>query len=203
MSTWAILLAAGSGTRFGSRKQDFNVDGKPLWRWSYETLFACDFDGVIVVGADLPGAIAGGIRRQDSVAAGLEAIPDDCSLVVVHDAARPMMSRELVARVIDRCRVGDVDGVVPGLPVADTIKVIEGDMVDHTPDRAALVVAQTPQAFRADVLRSAHAEIVEDVTDDASMLELAGFSVAVVSGDERNIKITFPHDLHLLGLETP
>lgn len=201
MSTWVILLAAGSGTRFGGRKQDELVGGKPLWRWSYDALMAAGPEGIVIVGdgldTDIP-TVTGGPRRQDSVAAGLAAIPESCQYVLVHDAARPAVSTELVTSVRERLKLGDVDGVIPALPVTDTIKRLEAGLVVETLDRSSLVTVQTPQAFRADALRQAHAQIREDVTDDASMLEKAGMSVSTVAGDERNLKVTYPNDLDRL-----
>lgn len=195
MSVWAILLAAGNGTRFGGRKQDIDLSGKPLWRWSYEALEASRVQGIVIVGEGIPGGVPGGERRQDSVAAGLSRVPIDADIVLVHDAARPLLHADLVNRVLDRCEVGDVDGVVPALSVTDTIKETADDMVIRTLDRDRLVAVQTPQAFRASVLRQCHDGVQTDVTDDASMLELAGYRVAVVAGDPRNLKVTHPADV--------
>ena len=112
----------------------------------------------------------------------------------MHDAARPFASADLFRSVIDAVRSG-ADGVVPALPVADTIKVVSPDgRVLHTPDRASLVSIQTPQAFRAQVLRAVHAAGGEG-TDDASLVEAHGYSVITVPGERRNRKITHPDDL--------
>lgn len=197
MSTWAILLAAGSGSRFGSRKQDIDLSGKPLWRWSYDALEASPVHGIVVVGEGIPDGVPGGERRQDSVAAGLSVVPTDAEIVLVHDAARPALSVDLVARVLERCEVGDVDGVVPVLPVTDTIKVIDEGIVVRTLDRDRLVTVQTPQAFRASTLRQCHEDVQQDVTDDASMLEMAGYRVAVVAGEPQNLKVTHRTDVVL------
>lgn len=195
MSTWAILLAAGSGTRFGGRKQDVSLAGKPLWRWSYDVLEASKVDGIVVVGDGIPHSVPGGKRRQDSVAAGLAAVPADAAIILVHDAARPAVSLELVERVLTRCERGDIDGVVPALEVTDTIKVADGEAVVRTLDRENLVTIQTPQAFRASTLRRCHEAVQEDVTDDASMLEMAGYAVVVVAGEPQNLKVTHQSDL--------
>lgn len=198
MSTWVILLAAGSGTRFGGRKQDELVGKRPLWRWSYDSIVAAEVDGVVVVGdgldVDTP-VVAGGTRRQDSVAAGLAAVPEHCEFVLVHDAARPAVSPALISAVLNRLKQGDVQGVVPALAVTDTIKVVSNELVVSTPDRTSLVAVQTPQGFRTDVLRRCHAETLGDVTDDASMLEAMGYRVAVVPGEAPNMKVTRREDL--------
>ena len=155
-------------------------------------------DGVVVVvpaaDAEHERGVAGGETRSASVRAGLAAVPDDADIVCVHDAARPMAGPELYQRVIAAVR-GGADGAVPAVPVSDTIKVVAGDgSVVTTPDRATLVAVQTPQAFRADMLRKAHAEGHEG-TDDASLVEAIGGRVVTVSGDISNRKITDRADL--------
>jgi 2-C-methyl-D-erythritol 4-phosphate cytidylyltransferase len=117
--------------------------------------------------------------------------------VVVHDAARPLAGAELVATVLARLEHGDVDGVVPVLPVRDTIKRVEGDLVMTTLTREGLVTVQTPQAFRRSVLWEAHAGSDRDAPDDAALVEQAGGKVAVVEGDPRNLKITYAEDLRI------
>jgi len=197
LSTWAILLAAGSGRRFGGSKQHYELAGKPLWRWSYDMLDAAGLEGIVVVASDIEGAVLGGSRRQDSVAAGLGAVPQSARYILVHDAARPGASADLVHRVLERLQRGDVDGVVPALRVTDTIKQTDGDRIVTTLDRDLLVSVQTPQGFAADALRACHA-VRDDQsidTDDASMLEARGYRVAMVEGEVRNFKVTFPEDL--------
>jgi 2-C-methyl-D-erythritol 4-phosphate cytidylyltransferase/2-C-methyl-D-erythritol 2,4-cyclodiphosphate synthase len=125
-------------------------------------------------------------------------IPDSVSAVVVHDAARPLAGPDLVGRVLERLAVGDVAGVVPGVPVRDTLKQVGEDRVVVTIDRDALISVQTPQAFRVAALRAAHAVDDEDASDDASLLERAGESVAWVEGDPGNLKVTYPDDLRVL-----
>ncbi len=155
-------------------------------------------DGVVVVvpasDAVAERAIAGGNSRSASVRAGLAAVPDDATIVCVHDAARPLASPAVYERVIAAVAAG-ADAAVPGIPVADTIKVVEANgTVVATPDRSTLVAVQTPQAFRASVLRAAHAG-GGDATDDAALIEQAGGTVVVVEGDHLNRKITLPDDL--------
>lgn len=228
---WAVLLAAGSGTRMGAalaelagpaRKQYLEHEGAPLFWKSARTFarVACvrglvfvfppqDLERMreVVAGLDaaeslgLPWrACAGGVRRQDSVRLGLDALPGECAAVLVHDTARPFAGAELVRRVALGLR--DFSAVIPGVAVTDTIKRVDSNnIVEDTPERAALRAVQTPQGFRLEPLRNAH-EMAEvegwDVTDDAMLMERAGHRVAVVDGEERNVKITTPADLDLL-----
>jgi 2-C-methyl-D-erythritol 4-phosphate cytidylyltransferase len=154
-------------------------------------------DGVVIVAppqdAAREGAVAGGATRSDSVRAGLAVVPEDATIIVVHDAARPLASVELYRRAIDAVHSG-ADAAIPGIPVTDTIKVVADGVVVSTPDRSALVAVQTPQAFRAGVLRAAH-EAGGDATDDAALVEGLGGVVAVVAGETTTRKITVPEDL--------
>lgn len=193
---WAILVAAGTGARFGGAKHTAELDGLALWEHAENALRAGGVDEVVIVG-DRPGWVAGGERRRDSVANGLARVPDDVTYVLVHDAARPLASSDLVERVISRLVAGDAAGVVPAVPVRDTLKQTNDDAVVVTVDRSALVAVQTPQGFRADVLRRAHATGDEDATDDAMLLESIGEVVVTVPGEPDNLKITFPGDLDL------
>jgi 2-C-methyl-D-erythritol 4-phosphate cytidylyltransferase len=204
-SVWTIVVAAGSGSRFGAEKQFQLLDGRRV------VDLACDAarqasDGVVVVlpSADAAGswqprsraerAVAGGATRSESVRAGLVAVPAEAGVICVHDAARPLASGELFSRVIEAIRDG-ADGAVPAIAVTDTIKVVdESGTVTATPDRSALVAVQTPQAFGARALRSAH-EAGGDGTDDAALVERDGGRVVVVPGEPWNRKITDPDDL--------
>jgi 2-C-methyl-D-erythritol 4-phosphate cytidylyltransferase len=142
-------------------------------------------------GADV--VVAGGSTRSESVRAGLGSIPADAEVVVVHDAARPLASVALFAAVLDAVVAG-ADGAIPGLPLTDTVKQVDSDVVVATLDRSTLVTVQTPQAFRATALRAAHGNGA-DATDDAALLERAGCRVVVVDGEATNLKITDPSDL--------
>jgi 2-C-methyl-D-erythritol 4-phosphate cytidylyltransferase len=193
-SVWGLLLAAGRGTRFGGPKHDVEMDGIPIWRQSERALLDGGVDHLIVVG-DFDGAVPGGDRRRDSVASGLAAISNHVGFVLVHDAARPLVTADLVRSVIDRLLVGDVAGVVPAVPVRDTLKRVSGDIVVETVDRSELVAVQTPQGFDLEMLRSAHAQVATDATDDASMVEAIGGVIAIVDGDPANLKVTYPEDL--------
>jgi 2-C-methyl-D-erythritol 4-phosphate cytidylyltransferase len=144
-------------------------------------------------GADV--VVEGGSSRTESVRCGLAAVPEEAEVIVVHDAARPLASDALFRAVIGAVATGGADGAIPGLPLSDTIKVVDGaHTVTATLDRAALVAVQTPQAFSAGLLRRAHAGGAE-ATDDAALLEALGATVRVVPGDPRNLKITTPTDL--------
>ena len=202
MSTWAIVVAAGTGTRFGGAKQFAPLVGTSVVDRSVDVAReACD-GVVVVVPPDAAWAAPQGVRvaiggatRSDSVRAGLEAVPADVDVVVVHDAARPLASRELFDLVV-RAVAGGADGAVPGLPVSDTLKRVEGDRVVETVARAGLVAVQTPQAFRADALRAAH-RVGSIDTDDAALVEADGGVVVVVAGERTNLKLTVAEDLAL------
>ena len=144
-------------------------------------------------GADV--VVEGGATRSDSVRRGLAAVPEGAEVIVVHDAARPLASDELVPAVMAAVATDGAGGAMPGLAVSDTIKLVDGAMVViATFDRVSLVAVQTPQAFSAGDLRRAHAGGGE-ATDDAALVEELGAAVRVVPGDPRNLKITTPADL--------
>lgn len=141
--------------------------------------------------------VAGGATRSASVRAGLAQVPEGVEAVVVHDAARPLAHPGLFSAVLEALAAG-ADGAVAAVPVADTLKRVDADgTVVETVDREGLWAVQTPQGFRADVLRAAHAGKPE-ATDDAGLVEAAGGRVVVVAGDRRNLKVTDPADLDLL-----
>lgn len=201
MSTWAIVVAGGRGERLadrsGVRKQYLPLGGRRVLEWALEQA-ARHADGVVlVVPADLAEepeplatvVVAGGDTRSGSVRAGLAAVPADASVIVVHDAARPVPVPEVWRRVLAAVD-GGADAAVPVVPVTDTLREVDGGTVD----RQRFVAVQTPQAFRADALRGAHAAH-PDGTDDASLVEAAGGRVVVVEGDAANIKITTRVDL--------
>jgi 2-C-methyl-D-erythritol 4-phosphate cytidylyltransferase len=209
VTVWTIVVAAGSGSRFGDAtppKQYASLGTRRVLDWAL--LAARDAgDGVVlVVGAGRtddpePGAdvvVAGGVTRSDSVRRGLVAVPVDADVIVVHDAARPLASSSLFTTVIEAVRDG-ADGAVPGIPMVDTIKRASGDRVMETIDRTDLVAVQTPQAFRAETLRRAHAD-PSDATDDAALVEAIGGTVVVVPGEMTNLKITTPDDLAVARL---
>ena len=194
MTIYGILVAGGSGIRFGGAKHRSTLRRRPLWEWGREALLHGGVDEVILVG-DLPEGIPGGERRRDSVWAGLDAIPAGAAYVIVHDAARPLATPDLVRRVIDRLLSGGVDAVVPVVPVRDTLKRVGDGWVVETVDRGGLAAVQTPQGFKLEVLRAAHVTDPADASDDALLVERLGGSVATVEGESANLKITYPGDL--------
>lgn len=196
MTFWGVVVAAGIGRRFGRSKHDAALRDRPLWVWAKAALDAAGAAGVIVVG-DIAGGVPGGARRRDSVAAGLAHVPGDAEHVVIHDAARPLASPDLTRAVVARLAQGDVDGVVPVLPVRDTIKSVDGDRVLATLDRTAMRAVQTPQAFLTVRLLEAHDADDADATDDAALVERLGGRVATVAGEPANLKITYPDDLRV------
>ncbi len=208
----ALLLAAGSSTRYGANKlRELLPDGREVWRASYDLLASHpEIDEVIVVVAHeleevvqtaLPDArvVKGGSTRQASCQAGLEVVSRESEVLLVHDAARPFASLSLVSLVIAGCRVHG--GAYPGLPVIDTIRQV-GDGSSKTLERSALKSVQTPQGGRTDLFRRAFAEVNQAVTDDAALLEAIGVVPFCVEGERGNIKVTHPGDLdHLRNRE--
>jgi 2-C-methyl-D-erythritol 4-phosphate cytidylyltransferase len=202
---WTVVVAGGSGSRFGGPKQFELVGRHRMIDASVEVASSAGTRVVVVVPASDVSSesavfearatvVAGGSTRSESVRAGLAAVPADATIVCVHDAARPFASVELYRSVIGAVS-DDADGAVPGLPVTDTVKVVDATgAVERTPPRDRLVAVQTPQAFRADVLRRAHASGGEG-TDDAALVEALGCRVVVVAGEPDNRKITHPDDL--------
>jgi 2-C-methyl-D-erythritol 4-phosphate cytidylyltransferase / 2-C-methyl-D-erythritol 2,4-cyclodiphosphate synthase len=203
----AILVAAGSGTRFGAEtpKQFLTLAGKPVIRHAAEALAAHvsllqpvgDSQPIEAALDGVPGClptIQGGATRQDSVRAGLEALalraPD---IVLVHDAARPVIPEGTIPALLAALR--EFPGAIPGAPVADTLKRVVRGVITETVPRSGLFRAQTPQAFRFQTLLHAHRAGLTGATDDASLLEAAGETVEVVPGSDDNIKLTYPEDL--------
>jgi 2-C-methyl-D-erythritol 4-phosphate cytidylyltransferase len=196
----AVVVAAGSGERFGGPKQLQPLGDRRIVDHAVAAARATCDTVVLVVPSDagwrVEGvrSVPGGATRSASVRAGLGALPAEIEIVVVRDAARPLADVALFDRVVAAVRTG-ADGAVPGIPVADTVKRVDraGAVVETVP-REELVIVQTPQAFRADVLRAAHAGAPEG-TDDAAVVEAAGGRIVVVAGSADNFKITEPGDL--------
>jgi 2-C-methyl-D-erythritol 4-phosphate cytidylyltransferase len=197
---WTIVVGGGTGERFGSAKQYERIGDVRIIDLARAAAEACS-DGVVVVvpvgDVDREHGVAGGPTRSASVRNGLAAVPADADIICVHDAARPLATADLFRSVIEAV-AGGADGAVPGIPVADTIKIVDREgpnvMVTSTPARESLVAVQTPQAFRAAMLRAAHAS-GRDATDDAALVELLGGRVVVVASEATNRKITDWDDL--------
>jgi len=207
----ALLVAAGRGERLGHAQPKAFVPcaGRPLMAWSLEALQAVD-DVEHVVAALPPGITAphgvigvpGGAERSHSVRAALQAAPAS-DWVLVHDAARPMVTLAIVQACLDALADNDCDAAIAAAPVADTIKESAGDVVLRTLDRTHLWAIQTPQAFRRDALERALGlgdEALAAATDDASLIESFGGEVRLVACSKQNFKVTTPEDLHLAEL---
>jgi 2-C-methyl-D-erythritol 4-phosphate cytidylyltransferase/2-C-methyl-D-erythritol 2,4-cyclodiphosphate synthase len=202
----AILVAAGSGSRFNAEtpKQFLLLAGKPVIRHAADALSAHvsllqPVGDAVPIKAALSGMagclppVAGGATRQDSVRAGLEALaPHSPEIVLVHDAARPFIPPGSIPALL--AALAESPGAIPGVPVADTLKRVEQGIITDTVARVGLFRAQTPQAFHFAVLLAAHRAGLTGATDDASLLEAAGLTVAVVPGSDDNIKLTYPED---------
>ena len=211
MTFSAIVVAAGAGSRAGGNKQWRSLGGKPVLRWSVEALLEAGADVVVVTSpgaggqavdalAGLTGwrAVDGGETRADSVRNGLSSLSGSADQVVmIHDAARPMLSRAVIDRLLTALQTAD--GAMPALPVADTLKRGADGAITETVDRADLWRAQTPQAFRLDRLLAAWSRWPsnETPTDDAAVVERDGGRVALVDGEARLMKLTFPEDFQM------
>ena len=214
----AVIVAAGSATRMGGiDKVMANLGGEPMIARTVRAFQNCDAitSIVIVTREDLirpisdlcrdmkkvAAVVAGGSSRQESVHLGLNALPKGMKLAAVHDGARPLISWQVIDRVV---RAANTYGAAaPAIPAKDTIKVVQGGLVKETPDRSSLMAVQTPQVFDFDLLRGALKKAEEDgtqVTDDCSAVERTGMRIKIVEGDERNVKVTTPMDLKIAEL---
>jgi 2-C-methyl-D-erythritol 4-phosphate cytidylyltransferase len=218
MAVWAVIAAAGRGERLGSdRPKAFaKLHDRPLLAESLERLETSDWiDAIVIVVpvgweepsillaeelgcAKVSACVSGGESRAESVRAGVGEVDDEAIVIAVHDAARPVLPDEVLARVLTALNEG-WEGAVPALPLADTIKrVHEGEIVETLP-RQELVAVQTPQAFLAPVLRDALAGDLAGATDCASLVEARGGRVTTVPGDSRLVKVTDSADLELVA----
>ena len=214
----AVIVAAGSASRMGGiDKVMAPLGGEPMIVRTVRAFQNCDAIAsiVIVTREDLirpiaglckdmdkvTAVVAGGSSRQESVHLGLNALPKGTKLAAVHDGARPLISWQVIDRVV---RAANTYGAAaPAIPVKDTIKVVAGGLVQETPDRARLQAVQTPQVFDFDLLRGALKKAEADgaqVTDDCSAVERTGMKIKIVEGDERNLKVTTPMDLKIAEL---
>jgi 2-C-methyl-D-erythritol 4-phosphate cytidylyltransferase len=216
VSVWAILAAAGRGDRLGlDRPKAFaklneravieevleRLDGS---KWVEGIVVAapegweepCILAAEEVAASKVSETVTGGETRTESVRRALDKVPSDAAVVLVHDVARPLVDDEVIERVVTGLQDG-WDATVPVLPVADTVKRVDGDAVVETVDREGLAAAQTPQGFLADALRRALAS-ASDATDCAALIEASGGRVRAVAGDRRLVKITDASDLALV-----
>ena len=214
----AVIVAAGTASRMGGiDKVMAPLDGEPMIVRTVREFQNCDAirEIVIVTREDLLMAISGlshrfdkvkavvvgGDSRQASVANGLSALSDKVKLVAVQDGARPLITWQVIDRVVRAAHT--YGAAAPAVAVKDTVKVVQGGVVKETPDRSTLQAVQTPQAFDLDLLRAALIKAEQDgaaVTDDCSAVERLGMSVKIVEGDERNMKVTTPMDLKIAQL---
>ncbi|MBR3690066.1 MAG: 2-C-methyl-D-erythritol 4-phosphate cytidylyltransferase [Eggerthellaceae bacterium] len=222
--TAAVILAGGSGERFGKEggKQLVEIAGKPVLTWSVEAFDAVGDIGLIVVVCPkdrteeylataiepysfvTPIVVApSGSIRQESAFSGLEKVGDEFEYVVLHDGARPLITPDLILHTINTVKGNfDCDGAVVGHPTVDTLKVVEDGVIMGTPDRSVFWNAQTPQIFRTGIYRRAHASALSDGfvgTDDASLIERLGGKILMVEGKRDNIKLTVPEDYEILA----
>ena len=217
MSVWAVLVAAGRGERLGSdRPKAFApLRGEPLLAEPLRRLDSSEWVDAIVIVAPpeweepsilvaeengcgkVSASVTGGETRGESVRAGVGEVPDDADVILVHDAARPVVVEDVVERVLTALGEG-WDGAVPALRLADTVKRVQDDAVVETLDRNELVAAQTPQAFLAPVLREALGGDLAGATDCSAIVEARGGRVKVVPGDPRLLKVTDKRDLHVV-----
>jgi 2-C-methyl-D-erythritol 4-phosphate cytidylyltransferase len=216
VSVWAVLVAAGRGERLGADtpKAFARLGDLPLLAEPLRRLDECEWiDHVVVVAppeweepaillaeelgaSKVAACVTGGATRTDSVRAGVADVPGDAAVILVHDAARPIVDDAVVERLINALQDGGVDGAVPVLALSDTVKRVTGGVVAETLDRGGLVTVQTPQAFVGPVLRAALASnTVLQATDCAALVEAAGGRIAAVEGDERLLKVTTQADL--------
>lgn len=218
MNVWALLVAAGAGARLGEErpKAFVGLGELPLLAEPLRRLDESDWvDAIVVVvpaGWEEPAillteelsagkvvaAVAGGATRAESVRIALAEVSEDALVVLVHDAARPLITDAVIERVLAPLSEG-WDGVVPGLPLADTVKTVDGERVTGTIVREKLLAVQTPQAFLAPKLREAYSGDLSGATDCSSLVESRGGRVRWVEGDRRLVKVTTRADLELVS----
>lgn len=214
--TVAILLAAGNSVRMGQDKLSAVLGDRPVLAHTLGVFEACAaIDAIVLVArpqdkeryealcgqygiGKLITVCSGGATRQQSARNGLAAVPQDCTLLAIHDGARPLLREDVLLRVLqDAEKYGAATAAVP---VKDTVKTATADgFVDNTPPRSILQLVQTPQAFRTDLYRRALAAATEEYTDDCQLLEACGMPVRLTMGSYSNIKITTPEDLRIAG----
>ena len=212
----AIVPSAGTGSRFGEKKQFKNLDGEPLWVHTLrpfilssiidEIVFVVEEDSVSIIKKSGHfkelvkkkeiKVTKGGARRMDSVLNGIRVSKKMNDVVCIHDVARPFVRQSLISKTINACKV--FDGAILAIPCVDTMKIVENDTIKTTLDRSQVWRAQTPQTFYKDKLMKAYNDNINaEVTDESTLMELSGFSIKVINGDEKNFKITKKTDWEL------
>ena len=214
----AVIVAAGNASRMGGiDKVMATLDGEPMIVRTARAFQKSDVirEIVIVTRPDLidriqalcadfdkvKAVVAGGADRAESVSNGLNALSCKVRLAAIHDGARPLVTQEVIDRTVRTAHI--YAAAAPGVPVKDTVKIVEGGVVKETPDRSTLQAIQTPQVFDCDLLKGALKKAKADkapITDDCSAVERVGMAVRIVPGDERNIKVTTPMDLKIAAL---
>lgn len=218
MSAWAIITAGGKGKRMGTDtpKQLLELCGVTILERTLKPFMECpEIEGIIVTASadsieqikNIPAlhgkltVVEGGLKRQDSVFNGLQAVPEDTEIVVIHDAVRPFITKKLISECVFSA---ERNGAVTVMrPLKETVKVVSDGVVKNTPDRSSLRITQTPQAFRTGLILKAHTRAREEGftgTDDCMLVERIGFPVHIIEGDDLNIKITTPTDLKIAGV---
>ncbi len=207
----AVIVAAGESKRMGGADKMWALlNGKPVLARVLTAFLNCAaIDQIVIVlnktnikkGRLLKKELntkkkitlcTGGLRRQDSVAAGLAKL-DKCTWVVIQDGARPLVTTDLIEQGLAAAR--DTGAAIAAIPITDTVKIVKGNRIKQTVPRHVLWAAQTPQVFRYDIITEAHNKVTSDATDDASLVEQIGYKVTVYPGSPENIKITTPNDL--------
>ncbi len=211
MKTVAIIVAAGEGMRMGQSKQFIEILGKPILSWTISVFEESEFidDIILVVNfSDIERAksfkfkkiinvVEGGREREDSVYNGLKVVGGDVDVVLIHDGARPLLTKNIIASAISEVKVSPA--VVVGVPIIDTVKKIgDENFIISTEDREALWLAQTPQVFKYKLIKEAYDRAYKvgyKATDDSTLVERLGYKAKIIMGSYENIKITFPEDL--------
>ena len=213
----AIILAAGSGSRFGEKKQFKKLNGKPIWVYSLNTFIRseCVDDLILVIPNESLGTfkqsqvftslnkknniklVPGGESRKDSVFNGLKAVKKANDIVCIHDAARPFIKNSYIKHTIEACS-GELDGAIIAIPAVDTVKKADNQLIKNTFDRASLWMAQTPQTFKKEKLLYAIKNFSHlNITDESMLMEEANFKIKLIEGDYSNFKITNEIDWEL------
>ena len=212
----AIIPGAGAGSRFGEKKQFKNLNGEPLWVHTLKPFIISSFINEIIFVVEQPlvsnikkscffkqfvkkkeiKITKGGVRRMDSVLNGIRVSNKMNDIVCIHDVARPFVKKSLVNKTIEACK--DYDGAILAIPSVDTVKNVENEIIKKTLNRSQIWMAQTPQTFHKDkLLKAFNDNVNKNVTDESTLMELSGFSIKIINGDDKNFKVTKQMDWDL------